>query len=58
MDWNIYFVALEIEVREGRAPMVLLLRGLEIYDHIFDQPEPGHPVRLNKEWATRLASAA
>ena len=58
MDWNNFVVALEIEVREGRAPQGLLLNAWAQYPHLPDQAEPGHPVRLKKEWAKVLASVA
>ena len=58
MDWNVVVVALETEVRRKRAPEGLLLNAWAEYAHLLDQAEPGHPVRLKKEWATVLASAA
>ena len=58
MDWNVFVVAMEIEVRRKRAPEGFLLNAWAQYAHLLDQAEPGHLVRLKKEWATVLASAA
>ena len=40
-DWDAYLAKLEKEVREGRAPMDLLIRGWEIYACFPDQLTPG-----------------
>ena len=58
MDWNIYLVALEIDVRQGRAPMNRVLNGWAQYAYLLEQPEPGHPMRMKKKWAKLLSSAA
>ena len=40
-DWDAYLAKLEKEVREGRAPMDLLIRGWQIDVCFPDQPETG-----------------
>ena len=56
LDWNVYVVALEIEVRRTNAPEIHLINAWSDFSDLLQQPEPGQPIRLTHEWAKQIAS--
>ena len=56
LDWNVYVVALEIEVRTKHAPEIHLINAWADFSDLLQQQEPGQPIRLTKEWARIIAS--
>ena len=55
LDWNVYVVALEIEVRRKNTPGIHLLNVWAEFADLLQQPEPGHPIRLKKKNGQRLS---
>ena len=56
LDWSVYVVALEIQVRRNNAPEIHLINAWSDFSDLLQQPEPGQPIRLTKEWARIIAS--